>query len=592
MKTPRAIHTTVQTRTTASAWVAAKGTAAFSHRWVALAAAALLALPVLGPRLGAQAGTITPTPFQTVFDNSGRTVNNACVWTYTAGTTTPAATYTDAGLTTPNANPIRSDSAGRFTAFLAPATSYKYVYEAACTPPSHGVVYRTADNISSVPTFATTVDINAAAGETINIGQCAYLSDGGGSRTVGQWYKCDNSVSYAYPNGRAGVATATISSGTTGTVRIMGLVTGLSGLTAATRYWAGSAGALTSTAPSPGASLYAKPIGFSASTTSLIVDPVPGVLGAIAISDMAIQDSTGGIRFANGGTIKEYATSPEAGLTAAAGSLSLVIGGGAGLTGYLKESGAGNTGWLPITTTTASGVLNVVGNFSVATNKLTVAASSGNTVAAGTFIAGGKISSTFSASGNVLDVSNSLNGGFGGFIMGGGSDAGHYLLTMAKYDSTQYLVLGGTGLLRLNVYGAGTATFDANGNITSVSDERKKDLNGFFGAGLAELMGVRPILFHYRASTGLDTGNTYAGFSAQNVLKTIPEAIGKDREGYYSVNVVPIVAALVTGEQQLAAEIDELRAALKLPKKNRKPTPGAAAAQRIIDSAKAKSGGR
>lgn len=632
-----------------------------------------LALPT---RVVGQAGTITPTPFQTVFDNSGRTVNNACVWTYTAGTTTPAATYTDVGLTTPNANPIRSDSAGRFTAFLAPATSYKYVYEAACTPPSHGTVYRTADNIGSVPTFATTVDLSATAGETINIGRCAYLSDGGGARTVGQWYNCDYSVAYALPAGRAGVATATISSGTTGTVRIMGLVTGLSGLTTASRYWAGAAGALTTTAPSPSVGLYAKPIGFAASTTSLIVDPVAGVFGNITISDMNIQDSGGAVRFANNGVIKEYATSPEASLTAPAGSLALVIGGGgAGLTGYFKESGAGNVGWLPITTTTASSTLNVVGNFSVNTNKFTVTAASGNTAVAGTLGIAGVVNASdtinlaanskylqsyttgavqkgligINGSNQVLIDGDAIGAKFGGtlaligtttltkadasaalalvsstganpvyqtftntggdmyvgsdnsagtiFSAGGTAYAGAIWMAGNRdlqfgTNNTRRAVLSNAGAWRWHAYGAGALTTDASGNITAVSDERLKDIQGPFSAGLGELAGIHPILFRYKVSSGLDSGNIYAGFGAQNVMATIPEAVGKDLNGTYSINPTPIIAALVTGEQQLMAEIDELRAALKLPKKVRKQLPGMAAAQRIIDSAKAKSGGR
>jgi hypothetical protein len=109
---------------------------------------------------GAQTYTVSPTPFQTAFDNSGNIINNSCVWTYSAGTTTPATTYSDnAG--TPNANPIRSDSAGRFTVYLVSGTSYKFVYESACTPPSHGTTLRTADNILATPTTAnptTTLD--------------------------------------------------------------------------------------------------------------------------------------------------------------------------------------------------------------------------------------------------------------------------------------------------------------------------------------------------------------------------------------------------------------------------------------------------
>ena len=120
--------------------------------------------------------------------------------------------------------------------------------------------------------------------------------------------------------------------------------------------------------------------------------------------------------------------------------------------------------------------------------------------------------------------------------------------------------MGGAGNnVRMSGYGAGAATFDANGLITSVSDERKKDIQAVFKAGLAELMGINPILYKYKKETGFDTENTYAGFSAQNVRKYIPEAIGVDADGYYSFNDRPLVAALVNAVKELQKEIDELK---------------------------------
>src|SRR2546425_11778069 len=74
----------------------------------------LLALFGLPASVLAQSYTISPPPYLLAQNNSGAIINNACVWTYNAGTTTAATTYSDnAG--TANANPIRSDSAGRFT---------------------------------------------------------------------------------------------------------------------------------------------------------------------------------------------------------------------------------------------------------------------------------------------------------------------------------------------------------------------------------------------------------------------------------------------------------------------------------------------
>ncbi|KKU30601.1 MAG: hypothetical protein UX45_C0041G0001 [Candidatus Uhrbacteria bacterium GW2011_GWF2_46_218] len=117
-------------------------------------------------------------------------------------------------------------------------------------------------------------------------------------------------------------------------------------------------------------------------------------------------------------------------------------------------------------------------------------------------------------------------------------------------------------------YGAGTATFDASGNITSVSDMNKKNYISDFTGGLESIMGIKPINYMWKPETGLDTVNVYTGFSAQNVKEFIPEAVF-GTEGNYSLSDRPIIAALVNGmkEQQLVIEnqtkrIEQLEALL------------------------------
>jgi hypothetical protein len=111
----------------------------------------LLLIALWMPTLFGATGTLMPTPYQTVLDTSGNPVSGGCVWTFSAGTTTPATTYSDSALTTPNTNPIVADSAGRFVAWLSAGTSYKFTYETACTAPAHGSVLRTVDNVLAVP---------------------------------------------------------------------------------------------------------------------------------------------------------------------------------------------------------------------------------------------------------------------------------------------------------------------------------------------------------------------------------------------------------------------------------------------------------
>ena len=78
------------------------------------------------------------------FDNNGNPLAGGLIYTYAAGTTTPAATYTSNSGVTANANPIVLDSAGRTPAqiWLTEGSSYKFVLQT-----SLGVTVKTDDNI-------------------------------------------------------------------------------------------------------------------------------------------------------------------------------------------------------------------------------------------------------------------------------------------------------------------------------------------------------------------------------------------------------------------------------------------------------------
>lgn len=249
----------------------------------AAAAIALACLVILigGRQPRAQSYTIAPSPFLFATDATGRVINNACVWTYAAGTTTPATTYSDnAG--TPNQNPIRSNAAGLFQAYLLPGTAYKFVYESSCTPPSHGTALRTADNIAGVPASAATVDDpNAVAGETISAGQCVYLSDGSGGKTAGQWFKCDSTNTYSSTTPSIGIALAAIASTATGTVRLAGPVPGLSSLSVGSAYYVSTAGAITTSAPAN-----KRAIGHAETATSLVLFGNPSTNFALIVPTM------------------------------------------------------------------------------------------------------------------------------------------------------------------------------------------------------------------------------------------------------------------------------------------------------------------
>lgn len=82
-----------------------------------------------------------------------------------------------------------------------------------------------------------------------------------------------------------------------------------------------------------------------------------------------------------------------------------------------------------------------------------------------------------------------------------------------------------TDTVRLMKFGAGTATFDAGGNLTSVSDSKAKTAILPFTLGLKEVLALSSKQYHYSPDSGLDTKNTYIGFIAQDVEKVIPDAV-------------------------------------------------------------------
>ncbi|TXH43637.1 MAG: hypothetical protein E6Q97_33795, partial [Desulfurellales bacterium] len=67
-------------------------------------------------------------PREQVFDANGHPMSGAKLYFYITSTTTPVDTFSDSALTTPNANPVVADSAGRFgEIYLTPSTTYKAV---------------------------------------------------------------------------------------------------------------------------------------------------------------------------------------------------------------------------------------------------------------------------------------------------------------------------------------------------------------------------------------------------------------------------------------------------------------------------------
>ena len=211
------------------------------------------------------AGTLTPTPYQTVLDADGVSVAGALIYTYTGGTTTPATTYTTSALAVANPNPIVADSAGRYVAYLPAGANMKFLFKTAA-----GATIEEQDNILSVPGAAVNLDIEGVVGVAVTAGQVCYLSAGleSPALTAGLWYLTDADFAVSSTTCQAiGVAVSAIPINTAGTIRLAGIVSTASAVvTGSTYYVSATAGAITATAP-----VLSRTVGVATTTSTLLL---------------------------------------------------------------------------------------------------------------------------------------------------------------------------------------------------------------------------------------------------------------------------------------------------------------------------------
>ncbi len=119
------------------------------------------------------------------------------------------------------------------------------------------------------------------------------------------------------------------------------------------------------------------------------------------------------------------------------------------------------------------------------------------------------------------------------------------------------LTLKSSQIVQMPVYGAGTATFDASGNISSVSDERLKQDIETLNYGLAEILKLRPVTARWTEESGMDTKERYCHFIAQEVGGVMPDARHiHSLTGLHSYSLIGIVGALVNSVKELNNRIN------------------------------------
>jgi hypothetical protein len=101
----------------------------------------------------------------------------------------------------------------------------------------------------------------------------------------------------------------------------------------------------------------------------------------------------------------------------------------------------------------------------------------------------------------------------------------------------------------------------STGTWTIVSDERLKDIKGPYTKGLNEILKLNAITYNYK-NVGERTfepevlKTTAIGFSAQEVQKVFPEAVGVDPDGYLNFNMHAILVAYLNAFKEQQQQIE------------------------------------
>jgi len=235
-----------------------------------------------------------------------------------------AATYTNAALSAANTNPIVTDSAGRYVAYLPAGSNFTFAITT-----SAGAAIETQTNIQAVPGSSVNLDIEGTVGVAVTAGQVLYLSSAAESPalTAGKWYLTNSDAAATSTTPQSlGVAVSAIAINTAGTIRLAGEVNSAGTVVVGTTYYVGATpGAIVSSAP-----VLLRQVGVGLTTSSLLLAATTVVAASIPnpiSQDLLFTDATYDIG-------KAGATRPRDGFF----SRNAVVGGTLGVTGVATLS--------------------------------------------------------------------------------------------------------------------------------------------------------------------------------------------------------------------------------------------------------------
>jgi hypothetical protein len=113
------------------------------------------------------------------------------------------------------------------------------------------------------------------------------------------------------------------------------------------------------------------------------------------------------------------------------------------------------------------------------------------------------------------------------------------------------------------------ACINTSGSWSQVSDIRLKERIESFRDGLAQVLKINPIKYHYKEETGLGSKDAHVGVAAQELEKIAPYMVGKTRlspdsdQEYLSIDSGAMTYLLINAVKELHREIDELKRKLR-----------------------------
>jgi len=108
----------------------------------------------------------------------------------------------------------------------------------------------------------------------------------------------------------------------------------------------------------------------------------------------------------------------------------------------------------------------------------------------------------------------------------------------------------------------GTAGKPGGGSWTATSDARLKQNVQQYNDGLAQIMKINPVKYHYNETSGYDVKPEYVGVLAQELKEVAPYMVGtftKEGKEYYNVDNSAMTYMLINAVKELGSKLEDAK---------------------------------